>query len=115
MFADPQSVTVDTVAKTLPRVSSTGNSSAYREATGEHQLTISSTFNKRYRSMVRLDHAKIAEDPITAVNTEVGAGIYLVMDRPKFGYTTDEITSLAAALTAWCTEANLARVLGGES
>jgi hypothetical protein len=115
MFSDPQTVTVDTVAKTLPAVVRGESQSKYLEADGEHQLDISSTYSKRDRSVVKLTHKKTAADPLSAETVNVSTSIYLVMDRPKFGYDIADIDDLVQALTLWLTTANVGKVLGGES
>lgn len=115
MLSDPQSVTVNTVAKTLPAVDRGRLTSTYRESTGEHELVISSTLGKRDRSVVRLNHTKTASDPLSAETVNVTASAYLVIDRQKFGYTSAEIDHIVQALTAWLTTSNVTAVLGGES
>lgn len=115
MFSDPQSVTVNTVAKSLPLTSREGMKSIYTEDDGEHQLTVSHQKGNRNRRVVRLDHTKIAADPLTAVNTYVGASVYVVIDEPQWGYTDADLDYLAQALCDWLSSANVLKVLGGES
>lgn len=115
MFSDPQEVTVDSVAKSLPAIARGSNASEYMEADGEHQLNISSTYAKRDRSVVKLTHVTTAADPLSAETVNVSTSVYLVVDRAKFGYTITELDDLVQALTLWLTSANVAKVLGGES
>jgi len=116
MLSDPQSITVNTVSKSLGSVS-TGErmSSEYREADGEHTLLIQSSEGKRDRSVVRINHKKTATDPLSAENATVSAAVYMVFDRPKWGYTPAEIDYLVQALSDWATTANVTAVLAGES
>lgn len=115
-FADPQSVTVNAVAQSLARIS-TGNDdgSSYRKDDGSYALIISHQENRRNRRVVRLNHRKIAADPLTAANTEYTASFYLVMDVPPVGYTLTEMKDIALGLTGWLSSANVLKVLGGES
>lgn len=115
MLTDPQSVTVNSVAKTLPAIERGKYTSTYREADSEHELVISSSYAKRDRSVVRLNHTKTATDPLSAETVNVSASAYLVIDRQKFGYTSTEIDYLVQALCDWLTNANVTSVLGGES
>lgn len=115
MFADPQSVTVNAVAKTLPLTSRQGAVSQYTESTGEHQLVVSHQSGARDRRVVRLNHEKIAADPLTAQNATVSVSMYLVIDEPPWGYTDTEVKDLVLGLTGWLSSANVLKVLGGES
>lgn len=117
MFADPQTVTVNSVAQSLPAISRGSESSLYRKDDGAYQLVVSHQFKAtRNRFTVRLNAEKIAADPLASANNQVySTSVYLVMDKPVVGYTNTEIQQIASALVAWCSAANLAKVLGGET
>lgn len=116
MFADPQSVTINAVPISLPRVSIGASEATYRSADETVQMRISHQTSKgRKRRMVRLDQTVIAADPLTAENASQKAGIYIVVDEPAFGFTDAQLDYLADALIAWYTTANIAKILGGES
>lgn len=116
MFADPQTVTVNAVAQTLPAIARNGNSSEYMKDDGSYKLTVGHQFGNRYRYTVRLDTNKIAADPLSSANNQrYSASVYLVMDKPIVGYTNAEIRDIATALTSWATSANLLKVLGAET
>jgi len=116
MFTDPQSVTVNSVAKSCPRISVGELNSTYKEATGEFQLRVShQETSKRTRRMVRLDQKKVAADPLTAVNAYQTAGVYLVIDEPITGFSDTELGYLVTALKDWLTAGNIAKVCAGES
>ena len=68
----------------------------------------------RFRREVRLSQKKIAADPISAVNKEIGLSVYLVIDEPRAGFTDTEIDLLAKALKDYCTTANILKLCGGE-
>lgn len=115
-FSDPQSVTINSVATSLPRVTVGNNECIYRSANETVQLRISHQSSKgRKRRMVRLDQTVIAADPLTAENAEQKAGIYLVVDEPTWGFSDTELDYLVDALVAWLTSGNIAKLLGGES
>lgn len=117
MFADPQAVTVNTVSQSLPAVSRNSDSSVYQKDDGAYKLTISHQYKaERSRFSVRLDTSKTAADPLVASNNRIySTSVYLVMDKPTVGYSNAEVQQLASALSAWCTQANLLKVLGGET
>lgn len=113
-FADPQ--TINSV--TCPRVSSGVDSGKFRSADTTHQLSVSNSYGKRVRRTIRLDHNKIAADPITAQNTKFSMSTYLVVDAPVQGYTVAEQKAIVDALTAYLTASTGAKVtqlLGGEN
>jgi hypothetical protein len=116
MFADPQSITVNAVAQSLPAIERNGNSSTYQKDDGAYKLTVSHQYGKRKRFQVRVDTSKIAADPLAAANNQIyGASVYLVIDGPNVGYSNSELRDLSAALTGWATSANVLKVLGGET
>ena len=116
MLTDPQSVTVNAVAISLPRTSQGPTSNVYTSADGNTTFTTKqNTTASRFRREVRLSNQKVAADPISAVNKQVGVSVYLVIDEPKFGYSDAEIGYHIDALKAWLTSTNYNKVLGGES
>lgn len=117
MFSDPQSVTVNSVAQSLPAISRNGDSSVYQKDDGTYKMTIAHQYKaERGRFTVRLDFQKIAADPLASANNRIYTGsAYLVIDRPNVGYTNAEVKDVALALSAWATSANLLKVLGGET
>jgi len=120
MLSDPQSVTINAVATSLPGTSRGSNASTYTKDDGNVKLSISHTYtSKRNRRMVRLDQRKIAADPlISAQNIEYKLGVYLVIDEPVTGFTVTERQYLVQALADWLkasTNANTIAVLGGQS
>lgn len=115
-FSDPQTVTINAVAKSMPRVETGGTASTYRTADEIFQMKISHQSSKsRVRRMVRIDQTVIAENPLTAVNSSQKLGVYLVVDEPTFGFTDADIDYVVDGLVAWLTPANIAKFLGSES
>jgi len=115
MLADPQSVTVNAVAIPLPRTSNGPTVNVYTSADGNTSMNTKQNITAaRFRREVRLSQKKIAADPISAVNTEKGVSVYLVIDEPKTGFSDTEIGYLIDALKAWLTSTNYNKVLGGE-
>jgi hypothetical protein len=116
MFADPQSVTINSVAKSMPRVETNGRRTIYRGADGVWTLTIShQEANKRVRTMTRLDQIAIVPDPLTSVNDYETLSTYNVIDRPQVGFTTTQVQQQVAGLNAWQDATAVAKLVGGES
>jgi hypothetical protein len=118
-FADPQSVTINAVAQTLPRIGSGLNTGSFQKDDATVKLSVASAYNKRVRRTVRLDHKKISADPLQpSTNTLFSMSVYLVADVPVAGYTVVEQKQIVDALTAYLTASSGARVtqlLGGEN
>jgi len=118
-FADPQSVTIDSVAISLPRTSFGASSGGFTSADGNTQLLVSSLYGKRTRRTARLNVQKIAEDPYNdGLSSLFSMSAYLVVDVPLVGFTTAEQLLNADGLTKWLTDssgAKLSQLLGGEN
>lgn len=117
-FADPQTVTINAVANTLPRTAFEP-AGVFTKDDGNVKLTIQSSSSKsRTRRNLRLDYRKIAADPlISAQNIQYSMAAYLVVDVPVTGFTVAEQKQIVDALTAYLTASSGARVtqlLGGE-
>lgn len=119
MFVDPQSVTINSVANTLPRVAVGDHQASYTKDDETLTLTIShlESRNGRVRRMARLDFSKIASDPfITGTNREVSGTTYLVIDEPSDGaFTNSELLTNVKGLLSWLSDANVTKLLAGES
>lgn len=119
-FADPQSVTINAVAQTLPRTGFPVNGGVFTKDDGNVKLSVSHNPGaKRTRRSVRLDFRKIAADPlISSQNILYSMSAYLVVDIPITGFTVAEQKQIVDALTAYLTASTGARVtqlLGGET
>jgi len=117
MFSDPQSVTINAVAKSMPRVENDGKKSVYSMADGTFKLTISHqpTGNQRIRSMIRLDQKAVVPDPLTAVNDYEILSYYVVVDRPEVGFTSAQVGYIVAGLNAWLDSTAVGKIFGLES
>nr|UJQ84952.1 MAG: hypothetical protein 2 [Leviviridae sp.] len=117
MYADPQSVTVNAVAVPLPRQGSTqpDRIGTFANADGTFQFDIrQNKTSNRFRREVRLTQKKVAADPLTAINKEISTSVMIVVDEPRWGFTDAELGYLTTALTAWFTNPNRDKLLGGE-
>ena len=118
-LTDPQSITVGADVRTLPRTSTGTSASTYTDVDNGVEFIVSrQVTSKRARTSIRINKDKIAADPITAVNTQLSASVFIVFDAPPTGFTRAELKDLGLALGSWMsasTAANLLKVLGGEN
>ncbi len=118
-FSDPQSITISGSAKSMPRISSGNNSGQFATSDQLTKLSVSHTYGKRVRHMIRVDDSKIATDPLLAgQSVPVSMSAYLVVDVPLVGYDQAQQKAVADALVAYLTASTGARVtqlLGGEN
>jgi len=118
-FSDPQSVTIDGTAASLPRTSSGVNAGSFTTNDGTEILSVSHAYGKRTRRTIRLSFSKIAPDPlISSNNVKYSMSTYLVIDTPITGFTVAEAAKIVAGLTKYLTDSSGARVtqlLGGEN
>lgn len=119
MLADPQSVTINAVAQSLPAIVRGVNTSAYQKDDGTVKLSVSHAYGKRTRRTARLDFSKIAADPLVPTqNQKVSMSAYLVIDHPITGLTNLEIKYVADSLIAYLqatSGAKVTSIIGGES
>lgn len=119
MFADPQSITYATVAKTLPTIGRDDNASRYRlnDSGTVYDLTLSHQFKPvRTRTVARLQRDAIVANPMnSAQNMGASMTATLTMDFPVSGLTPADAQTLATALVAWATPANLLKLASGET
>jgi len=118
-FADPQSITVNAVAISLPRTGSGINTGTFTSADGNTKLTVSNQYGKRTRRSLRFDLTKIAADPlISAQNIRYSMSANLVVDLPVTGFTVAEAKLLLDGMMTYLTAstgAKLTQLLGGEA
>jgi hypothetical protein len=119
MFSDPQSVTINTVANSLPRVSVGDRTATYTKDDETVSLSVAHTSTKsgRTRRQVRLDITKVAADPFVANQSrQVSCSAYLVIDEPTESvFSNTELLNNVKGLTGWLTDANVTKVIAGES
>lgn len=119
MFADPQSITFNSVATSFPRTGSGIGQGTFQTADGAYVLKISSQYGKRNRRTIRIDQRKTAADPFNDnLNQEVSCSVYLVVDSPKQGFTVAELKYVVDGLVDYLdasTGAKVTQLLGGEA
>lgn len=118
-FADPQTVTINAVANTLPRTSSGLATGVFTKDDGTVKESVSHAYGKRTRHSLRIDFQKIAPNPlISAQNILYSMSTYVVVDVPVTGFTVAEQKQIVDALTLYLTASSGSKVtqlLGGEN
>lgn len=83
------------------------------------RLSVAHAYGKRTRRTVRIDHTKIAPDPlISAQNIRHSLSVFLVVDAPITGYTVTEAKQIVDALTGYLSATSGVRateLLGGQN
>lgn len=114
-LADPQTITVNTVAQTLNRTIPGTTNSVYTTDDEAFTFKVSHQESKgRTRRMIRVDQRVVAADPLTSVNEYKSLGVYLVIDEPEYGFTDAEIDYVVQGLTTWLSTANVTKVCSGQ-
>lgn len=119
MLADPQSVVTD-AAHSLPRTGMTASSGGFSNSTDGYDLAVVHEYSSaRQRHVVWLEQEKIVTDPLFSTqNKQVVARATLTISAPQSGFTTVQLKELVKGLignlTA-STDANLTKIIGGES
>lgn len=114
-FADPQTITVNSIAKTLDRIKNEGMSSEYATADEAYKMRISHQESKGHtRRMVRVDQRVVAADPLSSVNEYKTLGVYVVIDEPEYGFADVDIDYVVQALKTWLSSANVLKVLSNQ-
>lgn len=118
-FADPQSITISGTPISLPRTNVQNNKSEYQSADGLVLLSASSSYGRRTRRVLRVDHSKITADPfIPTQNSKVSMSTYMVFDIPPAGYSNADVKAVYdgfKALYTASTDGLIVKLLGGES
>jgi len=119
MFADPQSVTYATVAKSLPAISRSDLNSSYKlvdGTTATYLFQLSHSFKTRNRVVARLQRDVYAADVLVPTqNILASATATFTIDFPSVGVSLTDAQNLAKALRDWASDANILKLVGGET
>lgn len=122
-FADPVTLTVATVAKTLPRVFVNGSDSRYRFDDGAGNIfgiEVGHTANKqRVSHLLKVSQQKTAADVYTPDTNDIfQMSAHVVLNVPLVGFTATEQLNLVKALNDFVsagTYGTTTKWIGGES
>lgn len=117
MFSEPITITVNAVAKVMPRTSNVGQKSTYELADATFNLLIEhmTTKSGRIRSVARFEQRSIVPDPLTSVNDWENMAISVIIDRPLIGFTAAQQDQLLTGFRTWLATATSDKLYGRES
>lgn len=116
MLTDPQSITVNSVAQSMPRISTSGLKSTYQKNDLTYTLNISHAESAgRIRSVARVDQRAVVADPLTAVNDYETLSFYCVVDRPLAGFSSTQVEQLITGFKTWLDATMIGKLYGRES
>lgn len=118
MLSDPQSITIDGTATSLPRVL-TGTREGLFESPNLSLSVETTAKNGRVRTVARMQAEKITTDPLVATtNVLVSDSVAITINRPLNGFSDDDIVKQVTGFIGWLTastNANLKKIVAGEN
>jgi len=119
-LADPQSITVNSVAKSMPRILVEGNHSLYQMSDLTFSLDVRHRAVKRDKktravSLVTFNQRKVVADPLTAVNDYENLVWSIQLDRPDAGFTSTECDQMFTGFKTWFDTTMVGKIFGRES
>jgi hypothetical protein len=118
MFADPQTVTVNAVAKVMPRINQDNNTSTYRlrSSTDEYVLSIKHSNGRIVAGQAGEGHVAKIDYTVfaTAVLPEQQLACWVVIQNPD-GMDLTLVKNISLGLTSYLSGANIDKILNGES
>jgi len=117
MLTDPQVLTVNSVAKSMPRVETNGRKSVYQTDDSLFSQTIShrTTSAGRVQSLYATEQRGLVTSPIDSSVDYDSVKINVTIDRPGYGFTVTQIQQLMAAIKANLTDSLVAQLFGQQS
>lgn len=118
-FADPQTVTINSVAQVMARVNQDPQGTFITSDGLIGEVIGQAPAGKdRFRRLLRLNHSKIAANPFdSTLNARYNMSVYVVVDVPAVGYTVAEQKLVTDGFMAYLTAssgAKMSQLLGGE-
>lgn len=116
MLADPQSVTVNSIAISLPATRIESTKTTYSSADGNNRLIVSFDDAKKdkTRYLLRFEEDAIAAHPITGANVKQTLAAYIVIEQPTVGFTDARVLFVLAGMFSWADATLLGKVLGNQ-
>lgn len=119
-LTDPQSITVNAIAKSMPRILSEGAHSLYRKSDLTFSLDIRHRNVTRNRkkyvvSTVQFAQRKIVSDPLTSEQDYEVAFWSVQLDKPEVGYTDTELSDMWTGFKTWYDTTMVGRIIGQEA
>lgn len=118
-LADPQTVTVNAVAKVMPRIITEASHSVFQLSDQTFSLDIRHRAVKRDKksrtiSLVTFTQRAVVADPLTSVNDYETLTTSIQIDRPDAGFTSTSVSQQLAGLYAWSDSTMIGKLYGRE-
>jgi len=118
LFADPITITVNAIAKSLGRTGTGTDSGAFSTGDRAFRVQMSHSYGRRTRRMVKHIHDTLVANPlVSGQNVQQTVSVHLVVDSPP-GYDTTLLKQDVDGYLAWLTASSgaaVAKLLAGES
>lgn len=118
MFADPFTITVNAIAKSLGRTGTGIDTAAYSTSDRAYRVTIAHTYGRRTRRMAKMVHDTLTANPlVSGQNINQTVSVHLVIDSPP-GYDTTLLKQDVDGYLAWLSASSgaaVTKLLSGES
>jgi hypothetical protein len=118
MFADPFTITVNAIEKSLGRTGTGIDTAAYSTGDRAYRVLISHSYGKRTRRMAKMVHDSLVANPlVSGQNINQTVSCHLVVDAPP-GYDTTLLKQDVDGYLAWLAASSgaaVAKLLAGES
>ena len=120
MLSDPQTITVNAVAKVMPKILGDGSHSVYQLSDQTFALDIRHTRTKkdkksRVKSLVTFTQKAVVADPLTVVNDYETLVFSVQIDRPEAGFTSVQTQQLVTGFQSWLNSTMVDKLYGQES
>lgn len=118
MFADPISITINAIAKSLARTGTGLDQGSFSTSDRSHRLSVAHSYGRRNRRVMKLQVDSLVANPlISGQNVNQTMSCHLVIDTPP-GYdatTAKQVVDGFVAYLAASSGAAVTKVLAGES
>jgi hypothetical protein len=120
LLTEPIVITVNTVPKSMPRVSVGNRQASYEMSDFTFKVDVKHV-SFRVNKKARVKHTfvfgqrKIVPDALTSENDYETSSISVQIDRPEAGYTATELDHMWAGMKTYLTTALLTQIVGQES
>jgi hypothetical protein len=119
-LVDPQVITVNAVAKSMPMLNRGDLKSFYQMDDKTFSLDIRHVELKkdkkaRVRSTVTFTQRAVVPDPLTAVNDFEEATVSFQIDRPDAGFTAAQIDQMVVGFKSWLSSTIVTNLFGRQS
>lgn len=118
MYADPQTITINAVPKTLNKLTTSEAGSKFATSTRDVLMGVSHSYGRRVRHTIRLQNDTLVANPlISGQNVSQSMSVYVAVDLPV-GYDTaaaKQVTDGFIAYLAASSGSAMAKLIGGEA